>query len=101
MMMIRTDRLPDTTTLGQKRIFVVASRPVTVGEKTIRHIVIFDNHPASLRLLLRTHLINGEPIYEIGSSSDLTLRRRNQVFYAVLAIALVLAAGLGVFWPLL
>ena len=86
MMMIRTDRLPDATTLGQKRIFVVASRPVTVGEKTIRHIVIFDNHPASLQLLLR---------------SDLTLQRRNQVFYAVLAIALVLAAGLGVFWPLL
>jgi hypothetical protein len=87
MMMIRTNRLPDATTLGQKRIFVVASRPAREGEKTIRHIVIFDNHPASLRLLF---------------SSDLTLRRRNQVFYAVLAIvALVLAAGLGVFWPLL
>ncbi len=86
MMMIRTDRLPDATTLGQKRIFVVASRPVTEGEKTIRHIVIFDNHPASLRLLF---------------SSDLMLRRQNEVFYAVLAIALVLAAGLGMFWPLL
>ena len=86
MMMIRTDRLPDATTLGQKRIFVVASRPVTESEKTIRHIVIFDNHPASLRLLL---------------NSDLILRRRNEVFYAVLTIALVLAAGLGMFWPLL
>jgi hypothetical protein len=85
-MMIRTDRLPDTTTLGQKRIFVVASRPVTEGEKTIRHIVIFDNHPASLRLLF---------------STDLMLRRRNEVLYAVLAIALVLAAGFGVFWLLL
>ena len=86
MMMMRTDRLPDATTLGQKRIFVVASRPVTETEKTIRHIVIFDNHPASLRLLL---------------SSDLMLRRQNEVFYAVLTIALVLAAGLGMFWPLL
>jgi len=86
MMMIRTDRWPDITTLGQKRIFVVASRPVTESEKTIRHIVIFDNHPASLRLLF---------------SSNLMLRRRNEVFYAVLAIALVLAAGLGMFWPLL
>jgi len=85
-MKIRTDRLADTTTLGQKRIFVVASRPVTESEKTIRHIVIFDNHPATLRLLF---------------GSDLMLRRRNEVFYAVLAIALVLAAGLGVFWPLL
>ena len=86
MMMIRTDRLPDTTTLGQKRIFVVASRPVTESEKTIRHIVIFDNHPASLRLLFR---------------NDLMLRRRDKVFYAVFTIVLVLAAGLGMFWPLL
>ena len=86
MMMIRTDRLPDATTLGQKRIFVVVSRPVTVSGKTIRHIVIFDNHPASLRLLF---------------SSDLMLRRRNEVFYAVLAIVLVLAAVLGMLWPLL
>jgi len=86
MMMIRNDRLPDATTLGQKRIFVIASRPITEGEKTIRHIVIFDNHPASLRLLF---------------SSDLKLRRRNKVFYAVLAIASVLAAGLGMLWPLL
>jgi hypothetical protein len=86
MMMIRTDRLPDTTTLGQKRIFVVASRPVTESEKTIRHIVIFDNHPASLRLLL---------------SSNLILQRRNEFFYVVLTIVLVLAAGLGTFWSLL
>jgi hypothetical protein len=86
MMMIRTDRLPDATTLGQKRIFVVASRPDTESEKTIRHIVIFDNHPASLRLLF---------------SSDLMLSRRNEVFYAVLTIVLILAAGLGIFWALL
>ena len=85
MMMVRTDRLPDTT-LGQKRIFVVASRPVTESETTIRHIVIVDNHPASLRLLFR---------------NDLMLRRRNKVFYAVFAIVLVLAAGLGMFWHLL
>jgi hypothetical protein len=84
-MMIRTDR-SDATTLGQKRIFVVASRPVTEGEKTIRHIVIFDNHPDSLRLLL---------------NSDLIPRRRNGFFYTVLTIVLVLAAGLGIFWPLL
>ena len=86
MMKIRTDSFPDATTLGQKRIFVVASRPVIEGETTIRHIVIFDNHPESLRLLL---------------GSDLPSRRRNQVFYVVLAITLVLAAGLGMFWPLL
>jgi len=85
MMMIRTDKLPDAPT-GQKRIFMVASRSVTESEKTIRHIVVFDNHPASLRLLF---------------GGDLMPRRRNEVFYPVLVIALVLAAGLGMFWPLL
>ena len=85
-MMIRSDRVPDATTLGRRRIFVVASRPITESEKTIRHIVIFDNHPDSLRLLL---------------NSDLIPRRRNEFFYAALTIVLVLAAGLGMFWPLL
>jgi len=85
-MMIRTNRLPDAATRGQKRRFAVRSQLVTVSGKTIRHIVIFDNHPDSLRLLL---------------NSDLIPRRRNEFFYAVLAIVLILAAGLGVFWPLL
>ena len=85
MMRIQTDRLPDATTLGQKRIFVVASRPVTESEKTIRRIVIFDNHPASLRLLF---------------NSDLTPGRRSEL-WAVLAILLILAATIGMFWPLL
>ena len=86
MMMIRTDRLPNATTRGQKRRLAVQSQLVTAGDKTIRHIVIFDNHPDSLRLLL---------------NSDLISRRQNELFYAVLTIALVLAAGLGIFWPLL
>ncbi len=85
MMNLRIDRLPDATTRGQKRIFAVESRLVTVSGKTIRHILIFDNHPASLRLL---------------RDSDLTLRRRNEFFHAVLTIVLVLATGLMV-WPLL
>lgn len=85
MMMIRTNRRRNATTPRQKRLFVVASRPVTESGKTIRHIVIFDNHPESLRLLFR---------------GDLIPRQRSDVFYAVLAIALVLAAGLGMFWPL-
>jgi hypothetical protein len=84
MMTIQANRLLNATTRGQKRIFVVASRLVTVGGKTIRHIVIFDNHPDSLRLLL---------------NSDLIPRRQNEFFYAVFTIVLVLAAGLGMFWP--
>jgi hypothetical protein len=86
MMNIRTDRLPDTTTLGQKKIFAVLSRSVTARGNTIRHVLIFDDHPASVRLLL---------------GSDPAPRRRNEFLYVVLAIVLVLATGLGMFWPLL
>lgn len=85
-MMIRTDRLPDATQREQKRRFAVESRLVSVSGKTIRHIVIFDNHPDSLRLLL---------------SSDLIPQRRNEFFYAVLTIVLVLAAVLWMLWLLL
>jgi ABC-type thiamine transport system ATPase subunit len=84
--MIRTDRLPDAITGGQKRRFAVRSQLVTVSGKKIRNIVIFDNHFDSLRLLL---------------NSDLIPRRWNEVFYAVLTIVLVLAAGLVMFWSLL
>ena len=62
-----------------------ASKPVTEGGRAIRHVVIFDDHPASLRLL----------------SDSVVPPRRNGVLYAGFAVALVLAAGLGVFWPLL
>jgi len=85
MMMTRTDRLPDAPTRGQRRIFTVQSRLVTIRGKTIRHIVIWDNHPDSLRLLL---------------SSDLISPRRNEFFYAVLTSAAILATGLGILWPL-
>jgi hypothetical protein len=86
MMMIRTNRLSDATLREQKRRFAFESRLVSVSGKTIRHIVIFDNHPDSLRLLL---------------SSDLIPQRRNEFFYAVLTIVFVLALVLGVLWPLL
>ena len=86
MMRIRTDRLPDAKARGQKRRFAVRSQLVTVSGRTIRHIVIFDNHPDSLRLLL---------------DSDVIPRRRNELFYLVLTIVLILAAGLGMLWPLL
>src|SRR6266566_918793 len=54
MMNIRTDRRPDATRGGPKKIFAVLSRSVTVRGKTIRHVLIFDDHPASVRLLLAT-----------------------------------------------
>jgi hypothetical protein len=48
----------DSTSLGKKRIFAVVWRPIGVGPKgkAIKRIVIFDNHPESLRLLLESGL---------------------------------------------
>ena len=86
MMTNRTIRLPDATARQQKRFFAIVSQPVTARGKTIRHILIFDDHPASLDLL---------------RSIDVAARRRSRLVYAVLTIVLVLAAGLGIFWPLL
>ena len=83
MMNLRINELPDATTRGQRKIFAVESWLVTARGKTVRHIVIFDNHPASIRLLL---------------SNDLTLRRRSEFFYPVLATALVFTAAVGMFW---
>ena len=86
MMTNRTIRLPDATTGEREKVFAVVSQTITVRGKTTRHILIFDNHPASLDLL---------------RSLDLTARRRSKVVYTVLTVVLVLAAGLGIFWPLL
>jgi len=83
-MTIRNERLGTATTRRQTRIFAIESRHLTPSGKTIREIVIFDNHPESLRLL------NG----------NATPSRQNEVVHAVFAIALVLAVGLGIFWPL-
>jgi hypothetical protein len=86
MMVNRIARLQNATTRAQKRIFAVVSQTVTVRSKTIRHILIFDDHPASLELL---------------RSIEPTAQRRSKRVYAVLTIASVLAVGLGMFWPLL
>jgi hypothetical protein len=83
--MIRTDRRADATARGQNRIFAVVSRPVTARGKTVRHVLIFDDDPASLRLLVAAGPAPG--------------RRRE--LWAVLAMLLVLAARIGMFWPLL
>ena len=83
-MIIRTSRQQNVTTQARKEFFVVESRQVTPSGKAIRELVIFDNHPESLRLL----------------TSHLTRRRQNSFVYSALALVLVLAIGVGMLWPL-
>jgi hypothetical protein len=86
--------LEDSRRSGRKRIFAAVSRPIPTGVegKTIRHILIFDNHPDSLRL-----------VFESGTDLDSDIaawqrERRTSVICGSILIALVLAAML---WPLL
>jgi hypothetical protein len=82
----------DSTSLGKKRIFAVVSRPIGVGPKgkAIKRIVIFDNHPESLRLLLESGLDS--------DNDDATARweRRGSIICGSILIAIVLAALLWV-----
>jgi hypothetical protein len=46
----------DSESLGETTIFAIVSRPIPVGTagKTIRRVVIFDNHPATLSLVMKS-----------------------------------------------
>jgi hypothetical protein len=79
---------------SQKRIFAIVSRPIPsdVKGKTIRRILLFDNHPDSLRLIFETG---------VDSESDAAAwrrERRTSVICGSILIAMVVAAML---WPLL
>jgi hypothetical protein len=59
--------------------------------KTIRRILIFDNHPDSLRLA-------SELLY---SDIDVTSPRRINSSHVTLGLVLIFALVLGIFWPLI
>ena len=75
--------------LGQKRtrLFVVVSRPIRLSEGAapIRHVLIFDDHPATIRLL---------------EDIDLAQKRKHKLALVKLS-ALIVLLTLALFWPLL
>ncbi len=80
----------DSTSSGEKRIFAIALRPIAaeVKGKAIQRIVIFDNHPDSLRLVLQSR---GDV-----SRNDAVSRRekRTSIIFGSILIAMVIAAML-------
>jgi hypothetical protein len=86
--------LDESTYSGTKRIFAIASPPLpgSSGGKTIRTILIFDNHPESLRLLYRQRS---------SRDVDLVATRRAHPVYLVFALLLMLALSVAMFWPLI
>ena len=90
--MAELDSFRDSTSLGKERIFAIVSRQIAAEPKgkAIRRIVIFDNHPDSLRLVLKSG---------VDSYSDAAARweRRASRICGSILIAIILAALL---WPL-
>jgi hypothetical protein len=81
-------RLSGSARSGQKRIFAIVSPPIRtpVDGKTIRRIVIFDNHPDSLRLVLNSGV-------NVDSDDAVSRReRRTSIICGLILIAILLAA---------
>ena len=72
-------------------MFAIVTRSIGIENngQTGRRILIFDNHPATLRLL--------DNLDEI----DVVSRRRKPWRYGVISIVLVIILLLGMLWPLL
>jgi hypothetical protein len=85
--LVRFDAQPDS--LGPKgtRIFAIVSRPIRLSEGAapIRRVLIFDDHPATIRLL---------------DDVDPALKRKNKLAL-VGCSALIVLLMLAMFWPLL
>jgi hypothetical protein len=84
----------ESTYSGTKRIFAIVTPPLpaSCGGKTIRRILIFDNHPESLRLLYRQR-----PSPDV----DLVTARRAHPVHLMFALLLMLALSIAIFWPLI
>ena len=83
----------DWTSSFEKRIFAIELRPVAaeVKGKAIRRFVIFDNHPDSLRLVLKS---GGDVSSDNAASRQ---QKRTSIICGSILIAIVIAAML---WPL-
>jgi hypothetical protein len=85
--------LRDSGKSGRTRIFAIVAPPkVDPSGKAIRRILIFDNHPESLRLVSEQYLT---------SVVDATASRRTTQSYVILGLALGLILAIGMTWLLL
>ena len=84
--------LRDSGSPGRRRIFAIVAPPkVDVSGKAIRRILIFDNHPESLRLVSRLDV----------RPDDLAATRRAHPVYLIFALLLMLALSIAMLWPLI
>jgi hypothetical protein len=83
----RFDVTPDSLGPKRPRVFVIVSRRIRLSEGTapIRRVLIFDDHPATIRLL---------------DDVDLAQKRQNKIALVECG-ALIVLLILATFWPLL
>jgi hypothetical protein len=83
----------DSTGSGRKKIFAVVSPPVPAyfGRKTIRRILIFDNHPDSLRLVSES---------DINSDVYLAGAQHTSRSYIILGLGLIMTLVFAMLWLL-
>ena len=86
--------LRDSTGSGRKKIFAIVApaMPADLGGKTIRRVLIFDNHPDSLRLVSRLRV---RP--DVDLVAPPVTSRSHIIFGLVVIVALLFA----IVWPLL
>ncbi len=79
------------TGLRQKRLFIIKQVSRSGTDKKIRRVLIFDNHPDSLRL-----------VFEGGAISHHELPKSRHVSSWELIVVSILTIGglVGMFWPL-
>ena len=91
----RSFSLPGERCGRTRKIFVIKKtsrlRSANRADKKIRRILIFDNHPETLRLLYRQR-----PSPDV----DLVAARRAGPAHLMFGLLLMLALSIGMFWPL-
>ena len=84
--------LRDSGTPERRRIFAIVAPPkVDASGNAVRRLLIFDNHPDSLRLVSRLDV----------RPDDLAAMRRAHPVYLIFALLLMLALSSAMFWPLI
>jgi hypothetical protein len=84
--------LSDSRDSGQKRIFAIVTMPFVLHGKSVQRVLIFDNHPDSLRLAAEQYL---------NPDADSAASRHTSRSYIIFGLVLILTLVFGMIWPLL
>jgi hypothetical protein len=95
----------DSAGPGKKKIFAIVTLSISaeLGRKPVRRILIFDNHPDSLRLIFERP---PKPDVDLAAgrlhpTGGLAARRHTSPLYVILGLIAILTLVLGMVWPLI